>query len=76
MRFKGKDFDKQMEEWGLDPVPASEFLGKDERSVRRWRRSNDFPDAVVMLIKVMAENKLTPADVCQLAGRKVKGITE
>jgi len=75
MKYKGKDFDAQMEAWGLDPEVASEFFGKDVRSTRRWRRRNDFPEPVVMLIEVMKKKKLTPAQVCKLAEREVKGVT-
>jgi len=75
MKLKGVNFDDLIEQWGLDYGTAADFFGVHERTTRRWKRRNDFPESVVMLIQLMVDKSVSPAGACVLASRRVKGVT-
>lgn len=59
-----REFRIAMNIWGLNQVEMAKFLGRDPRQIRRYMTGDAPPSrAETLLIRVMIDSCLSPADV-------------
>ena len=62
------EFSDLLAKLGLSQVSGARWLGVGDRTVRRWVFKGDVPDAVVMLLKLMISERISPLEAREIAG--------